>query len=259
MQRDIFFFCAGAVVTGLGIIFQQETAFAKVLIAIGAIGMVASICHAFLSHKKKKLPELRCSFNPKDIGGCVCPNIILKRTDRITGMRPSMASSAPTYFMGGTPFVFEGTMVPTTAITQPTVEIANADRGTYYRVKVSAENGNALSCKGKLFSLVKGKKLIAEQLLLPFAPAGNPDALEKTIHEGSPEHLDFLFISDTNRVELTLPGFVGPSGVEWQSLFDTPGDYSFDFQVLSPTTKGKTTVLFHWTGNRSTSHLVGMN
>jgi hypothetical protein len=136
----------------------------------------------------------------------------------------------------------------------------DAERGSYYRVKVTAENGTLLACTGKLISLKRGeKRLIAEEISLPFAPANNADALNKTVHNGRAKHLDFLFISDSNRVELTPHNFQGPSAVDWQSLFSVHGDYFIDIKILSPVAQSTITIVFNWAGNRETSRLVAMN
>ena len=231
------------------------------ILVLSAIYLTIDIFAFLFRGPKGKIATLRCSFNSTDIGGCVCPNTILRRPDRITGLRPSNASSSPTaHNLVITPNLEnQGTVGPTFR-TFTLDDDVNRERVTYYRIKVSAENGTVSSCRGKLVSFKRGsQKLIAKSVDLPFAPAKNSDALNKTIHVGHSEHLDFLFISDDNRVELTLPDFVGPSGVDWPNLFAAHGDHIFDIKILSPIATGSIIIVFKWTGDRATSVLAQMH
>ena len=249
---SVFIFGAGSYLSTFAV---------EVIRTIGLSSMVCSAIGLILWFRffHSKTPQLHCSFDMDDAGGCVCHDTLLRRPDRITNLRSASASSSPTaLFSSFNPALEPPGTVSFTGAVYDNSMFTDVDRGTYYRIKVTAENGTIPSCNGKLISLKREKKLIAEPILLPFAPANNADALSKTVHENSSEHLDFLFISDSNHVELTPHGFQGPSAVRWQSLFDMPGDYSFDIQVLSPTAQDVITVLFHWTGTRETSKLRQM-
>lgn len=213
--------------------------------------------------RPKTIPKLICSFDMKNIGGCMCPNTEIRRPttvtpDRIIALPHADASSAPTFSTLFGPHQSFGTVSLTGGAYVEAVSPHN--RGTYYRVKVSAQNGAVFSCKGRLVALKYGsEKLIPEPIDLPFAPAKNSDRSNKTIHVGHAEHLDFLFIADDNHVEVTPPDFLGPSNVKWSSLFSKTGDYTFDIAVLSPAAQSVITILFHWTGKRETSRLVAMH
>jgi hypothetical protein len=131
-------------------------------------------------------------------------------------------------------------------------------RGTYYRVKVTAKNGTVTGCRGKLLSLKRLSQSSVVDITLPFAPSENDDTLNKTIHDNDKEQLDFLFIHDAGHVELTPYKFLGPSGVDWQNLFSELGDYSFDIKILSPIAQATITIFFHWTGDPKTARLTQM-
>ena len=208
--------------------------------------------HLLLEHfRPKKLPELHCFFNMKDIGGCVCPNTVITRPKFINTLQSQSTSPFDPAWRGYT-------ITPSTP--DYIVTALPSEKGTYYRIKVSVEHETVFSCKGKLESLKRGsQKIIPEPIDLPFAPAENPDHANKTIHFRHPEHLDFLFIADDNHVEVTPPNFYGPSNVAWSTLFSTPDDYVFDISVLSPTAQTNIAILFHWTGKRDTARLVAMN
>jgi hypothetical protein len=237
------------------------------LIAIAGLGLAAlAVYHFGTRVLRPKAPHLHCFFDVKDIGGCVCPNTRLKSRDTILSIPQQNASTA---FTGVTT-----TIVPTTVVVEPqgttltpsglgafkagVEENGPFHRGTYYRVKVTAKNGTVGDCRGKLISLKRQSKSMVGDIILPFAPSENADALNKTIHENDNEHLDFLFIHDTGHVELTPYKFLGPSGVDWQNLFSEPGDYAFDIRVFSPAAQAAITIFFHWTGDPKTSGLAQM-
>jgi hypothetical protein len=199
------------------------------LVGIATVGGLALTAYMW-SERPEVLPRLLCTFDMQDIGGSVCPDTILTATRIAPG--PQVYSQLRT--------------------------IQSTARGTYYRVEVCANGGSLSQCKGRLNSLKFGStRLIAETVPLPFSPAHSNDAMEKTVHVGSPEYLDFLFITDENKVNLTPPDFLGPSAVNWCSLFDAYGDYTFDIGVLSPKAQSNITLLLHWTGKRETSKIVG--
>lgn len=268
-MRDLFGVGTGIVMACLTLIVAPYSWAWWILLGGGILMVVVSIGDFLVRYfTPKKSPTLRCSFDQGDIGGCVCPNIILNRRsmlapDRLKNLPMSNASSAPTFATGfPSPYTqaieSTGTVVPTAPIYF--YAALPSEKGTYYRIKVSAEHGTVFSCKGRLESLKRGsQKIIPEPIDLPFAPAKNPDHANKTIHVEHPEHVDFLFIANDNHVEVTPPNFYGPSNVEWSTLFSVPGDYVFDIGVLSPTSQASITILFHWTGKRDTSRLVAMN
>ena len=255
-MRDLLAFGMGVVVACLALVLTPYSLWWWTALLAGLAIVLVAGCRLLLEfYRPKKLAEIHCTFSKKDIGGCVCPNTRLNRTNTIAGLPRANASSSPTGFL----FQPMGTITSTSLRLNYPPEPIPTDRGTYYRVKVSAKNGSVMQCKGRLESLKLGsRRLIAESIDLPFAPAGNADALNKTIHVNSSEHLDFLFISDANKVELTPPNFLGPSAVNWQSLFDAPGDYTLEIRVLSPTAQGAITILFNWTGKRETSRIGGL-
>jgi hypothetical protein len=256
-MRDLFGFGLGVVMACIALIIAPYSWQWWLLLSGGALMIGASIVDFFVRLVRRPPSlKLQCLFDQNDIGGCVCPNTIL----RLSGPQQSTSSTSATNAITIANWGIEnmGSITPTTFVFHYE-EPPPSRRVTYYRVKVTAANGTAPSCKGKLVSLKREKRLIAEEIWLPFAPARDDDALNKTIHEDTSEHLDFMFISDSNHVELTPPGFTGPSAVDWLNLFNDPGDYVLDIKILSPAAQGNITILFHWTGERKTSKIVGMN
>ena len=156
----IFSFFAGALMTGLGLLHPTSPALGIAFVGLGAVGMVAAFLHAIWRYfivPKVKSPTLQCSFSMKDIGGCVCPDTKLIRSTSIPGLPLTTHSSTST--MVGGPFSETGKTVTNTGATTdgglgPRVAIfVDSIPVTYYRVKVSAQNGTVLGCKGRLESL----------------------------------------------------------------------------------------------------------
>jgi hypothetical protein len=100
-------------------------------------------------------------------------------------------------------------------------------RSTYFRLKVETESVAVVAkCRGRLLSITRdGQNLLGEPLILPFAPSENLDSLSKEIHQGIPEYVDFLAITDGNMVLLTPPKHHHPSSVKYENIFSRPGEY----------------------------------
>jgi hypothetical protein len=91
---------------------------------------------------------------------------------------------------------------------------------------------------------------------LPFAPAERPEAISKQIRNGSPEFLDFMFITETNLAQLVTYRFVGSSSVDWREILAKPDLYTLRINILSNTPTIAVDVFFKWTGDRSTSEIT---
>ena len=120
------------------------------ILVLSAIYLTIDIFAFLFRGPKGKIATLRCSFDSTDIGGCVCPNTILRRPDRITGLRPSNASSSPTaHNLVITPNLEnQGTVGPTFR-TFTLDDDVNRERVTYYRIKVSAEKWHRFIVQGQ--------------------------------------------------------------------------------------------------------------
>jgi hypothetical protein len=204
--------------------------------------------------ENEKLSEVPLGSSPlicyfaMDDSGCVRPNAIIRQLIRL----PQSTSSA--VLSGG--LETGTTLTPGNLISRPLAP-ALETKGTYYRIKVSAAADYAPECKGRLEWMRRGSLLlIGEPILLPFAPSEAPDSISKRIHIGAPEYLDFLFISDFNRVVLTTLNFSGPSSISWETLFAVSGEYMFHIKILSPAGVASIDLLFRWTGNRATSEII---
>ncbi|MFZ0497131.1 MAG: hypothetical protein WBE85_11340 [Methylocella sp.] len=135
----------------------------------------------------------------------------------------------------------------------------SAVSATYYRIKVETDYAAMVpNCHGRLIWIKRGPKTIleGEPIYLPFAPATKNDALSKHIHDGAPEFLDFMMITDDNKVILTQPEFYGSSSVDWKNLFSDPGDYTFHILILSETSSVAIDLIFRWKGERATSEII---
>ena len=199
--------------------------------------------------KEKIRPKLKCSFGMKD-AGCVRPNT---RFSTSMGFAYSSTSSTSAMSVGpGLPTDNPGTLQTTMgALT------LSGPTATYYRLKVACDGLDSVSnCRGRLETIDKnGAAVNWEPCLLPFAPAQSADSLAKKIHNGAPEHLDMMFISDDNKAELTPPDFRGSSSVDWRNLFSDPAIYTMRINILSDTPTVACDIIFNWTGDRATSEI----
>jgi hypothetical protein len=195
-------------------------------------------------------PRLKCSFSMADTG-CVRPNT---RFSNGMGFAYSSTSSTSAMAVGmGLPTDNPGTLQPTTG-----VSLFSGPTGTYYRLKVACDGIESVSnCRGRLETINKnGVPVNWEPCTLPFVSAQSVDSLAKRIHSGSPEHLDFMFISDSNRVQLTPPDFRGSSSVDWQNLFNETAIYVLRINILSDANTVACDLTFRWTGDRATSEIT---
>jgi hypothetical protein len=149
--------------------------------------------------------------------------------------------------------------------TQQTVDrqvFHSAVKCTYYRVKVEADHiGSVSSCCGRLVSIKRNGEdvLSGEHLFLTFAPAERSDTIAKIIHNGVPEYLDFLAITERNHVLLTTHGFAYPSSVKMHELFSKSGEYVFEIVVTSPEAVPVTVEpkpKLKWTGDWQTAEVM---
>jgi hypothetical protein len=232
-------------------------------VVAASFAVVVFIVIAIFEKLAKWVPRIHCSFDPSD-PGCVRPNTTLRRSN----LPRAFSSSAPTYSRSEPRKVrIEGYILASlesaTTLQPTTSAIAQLQTpgttGTYYRVKAVAKGRDFSGCKGRLVSLQKESRSLigGETIDLPFARAEAPDATSKTLHRDEPEHLDFLFISDANDVELTPKEFKGPSSIPWGTLFAEPGVYQLQIKILSSeAAPASINLTFNWTGNRETSTIV---
>jgi hypothetical protein len=180
--------------------------------------------------------KLKCSFDMND-RGCVRPNT------EITFIRPGNAVYP------------EGVSI---SILSLRLFTEHSIRATYFRLKVEIEAAAVVSkCRGRLLSIRRdGQNLLGEPLILPFAPSENPDSLSKEIHQGVPEYVDFLAITDGDNVMLTPPKHHRPSSIRYEDIFSRPGEYMLTLGVTSEAITTKCELRFNWTGERETSEIT---
>jgi hypothetical protein len=199
---------------------------------------------------------LKCFFHMND-PGCVCPNTLLSRPKRTKGLPRQHSSAVVTGGIATTLTRTTATTLTPTGGMYKTAVPSSETLGTYYRVKASAEGSHIFNCKGRLEWMKRGSlTLIGEPVWLPFAPSESADFDSKTVHVGAPEHLDFLFISNDDKAELTPVDFMGPSSIPWQTLFAATGDYTMQIKILSSAATASINLLFRWTGDRKTSEII---
>jgi hypothetical protein len=92
-----------------------------------------------------------------------------------------------------------------------------------------------------------------ESPVLPFAPSENIDCNSKTIRKGVEEYVDFLFITDSNKVLIPFYKDEAPSSVDWGNLFARPGTYKFHIVIQSEAPTMYIYPTLHWAGARDTA------
>ena len=129
----------------------------------------------------------------------------------------------------------------------------------WLRIRVDSDcSENITGCKGRLIHIKRDGAFIlsGETPILPFAPAENDDAIDKTIYPGIPEFLDFMFVTHLSQVCMTPYGFVGSTSVDWRNLFSQTGVYEIRLAVLAA--QGAPALInidFDWTGEFINSKL----
>ena len=179
---------------------------AQVIEAFGAIGApvlgaiaVAVFLHWYVKRdferrfREAVAPKLKCSFRIDD-PGCVRPKTEIRRRNA--------PPSAPLFEPPMVYFPPETTTVRTVigrgfySVSEPAMSV------TYYRVKVEADSIECVrNCFGRLIEITKEGTVIfsGEPILLPFAPAEQPNAIRKDVFQVAPEFLDFLYITDSDK------------------------------------------------------------
>ena len=79
----------------------------------------------------------------------------------------------------------------------------------------------------------------------------------KTVHPYMREVVDIMFITDDNRVVLTLHRLVGSSSIDWANLFAEPASYELQIKIISEDLANPplAILLFEWTGDRNTMRI----
>jgi hypothetical protein len=229
-----------------------ESTYGKIIWGVMAAAAFLSAAYLIWAGERKTVvelrekirPKLKCSFSMAD-SGCVRPN-----TKLTVQMSPT---PEPNRNFG--PNDSPGTLQTSLPQFYSAVPLC----GTYYRLKVECDGvENVTNCCGRLESIRRDGQPIEnwEPAILPFASAQRSDSLAKLIRRGSPEFLDFMFITDGGHVWLTPPNFLGSSSVDWDVLFNTPGTYTLRINVLSDTPTVPVDINFRWTGDRATSEMT---
>jgi hypothetical protein len=212
---------------------------ALLAVALGIIVWTPSV-HIFQMWKKRyrlkeEKPEskLACSFDPS----CVRPD------------------SKITYFPVPNEPYPEGVSITTNMSMAP---FGTSEDVTYYCLKVETKSVPSVAkCQGRLLWIDRGnERVLGQPIILPFSPSENNDALNKEIRSGVPEYLDFMAITDYNRVRLTPPKHRHPSSVDYDKIFSAPGDYTLRIAITSETPPIQCDVEFKWTGDRATSEIT---
>ena len=126
-------------------------------------------------------------------------------------------------------------------------------RGNYYRVRVQNIGGNPIhNCTGRLLEIKRdGHTLVSgESINLTFAPAEDSDTLKKSIRNGAPEFLDFLMITDENKLLIAARGFKSASSIKWDEVFRENGEYVFKIAVVTDGPGKEITIRLIWNGER---------
>ncbi len=202
--------------------------------------------------------KLKPTFEAND-PACVIPNVCIVR-ERRPATETSYESSP--YTSSASMMVTHHFDPPTRLTTLAPMAMTsfysdNAPiHATYYRVKVEATGTEVvLSCHGRLEWIEKDGEVIfsGNPIPLTFAPAEAADTMSKTIYPDGPEHLDFLAITDSNRLIVTSPQFRGPSNIDWRKTLAPAGTYKFHIRIFSDSPVVTLEPVLHWTGSRETS------
>jgi hypothetical protein len=209
--------------------------------------------------REKIRPKLKCSFDMKD-AGCVRPNTKFSRRRPAFALPASDNTITRNWTYDVSALSDQGTIGPTAGVWKIGMEDETSPlTATYYRLKVECDGFYRVSdCVGRIEWIKKGENLIDnwEPVQLPFAPAERPEAISKQIRNGSPEFLDFMFITETNLAQLVTYRFVGSSSVDWREILAKPDLYTLRINILSNTPTIAVDVFFKWTGDRSTSEIT---
>ena len=139
------------------------------------------------------------------------------------------------------------------------VPLGNQVVANFYRIKVET-NGSAqvASCYGRLRTIKRdGSTIFSDQpTRLPFSPSERADAVDKTIHEGNPEYLDFLVITNANKMFVWAADHDTQRGPKYGNLLGPPGDYEFEISVLSDTVPLSITASVRWRGLQRTAEII---
>lgn len=295
-MRDIFGLSGGALIALLSQLFTPHSAAWSAGVTIGAIAFVLSGAHLLWTRGRavwrrnwrtaapqnyQRPPSaaepaiaLKCSFDPKDP--------FCKRPDTTTTLIPPTPSTvaATGHSSSSTMNIWSFNRPEIATHTYTAVPTASAffsgfddalkrdkpptappsRKGTYYRLKVEAVGGfNVSGCRGRFVLGVRpsGKNLVeGENVTLPFAPAEDADAVNKTVHVGHAEYIDFLCVPDDDAPYITAYENKGSSSINWGSLFNEIGDYRFTIAALSPNSTASAQVIFRWTGNHKTAEVL---
>lgn len=198
-------------------------------------------------------PKLKCSFRPAD-PGCVRTGVRFSPIQQ-SGLNASITgpSSSSYSIMWGT-----STPTPPAFVSGPPPPNSQIPV-TYYRIRVEADVATQVSkCHGRLLKITRGNDVVfdGEPVDLPFAPSERAGAIDKTIHAKAPEFLDFLAISNDDKVFITTHEHMGSSSIDWDNLFTTAGEYKFHIAVLSESPTVGIEPVLKWTGNRLTSEMI---
>jgi hypothetical protein len=241
----------GATVLGESIIQVATWTLAAICVGQAAFSVWARERKTVDELKEKIRPKLKCSFGMND-PFCVRPKTQFSPKPNTGGSLFAYDSSSRT--ISGYAPENPGTLLPTMGV----MHSFGGPQVTYYRRKVECDGIDSVSnCRGRLETITKnGVAVDWEPSLLPFVSAQSADSLVKKIHEKSPELLDFMFISDSNKAQLTPPNFQGSSSVDWQNLLSNPAIYTMRINILSDTPTVACDVVFNWTGDRTTSEIT---
>jgi hypothetical protein len=198
--------------------------------------------------------KLKLSFSMTD-PGCVRPNTKFRL--RATSLGRAFDSSSSSFSHIAMAPLEPYTIATTTGAIYSYPDPSDAE-GTYYRVKVEADRMvQVVACAGRLETIKKDGQVIVsgEPTTLPFARGEDSDAISKTVHSAAPEYLDFLFITDSNKVMVTAHKGRASSSIDWERLFTEPADYILDIKIVSSEPTAGITLQLKWSGVRATSEI----
>lgn len=126
-------------------------------------------------------------------------------------------------------------------------------KADYYRIKVTTKRTAILPrCSGNLISIERDGQIVfdGEPIILAFAPNNRPDSNVQDIRDGVPQFLDFVMITEDNKIRLYPKDMVLPGSVAWGSVLSQTGEYIFSIVVSSPSSVSEMRkIKLQWNGN----------